>query len=115
MISGGIFDYSTKKSKLDEINLILEDPNIWNDPQQAKDLGVEKKRLEDVVLKIEELDSSITDHIELLGLAIAEADGTTILEIQKELNNLEQKLTELEFRRMFHNPMDPNNCFIDVL
>jgi peptide chain release factor 2 len=27
---------------------------------------------------------------------------------------LEQTIADLEFRRMFANPMDPNNCFVDI-
>ena len=27
---------------------------------------------------------------------------------------LERKVGELEFRRMFHHPMDPNPCFVDI-
>ena len=34
--------------------------------------------------------------------------------MQTELVTLEKTLASLEFKRMFHNPMDPNNCFIDI-
>lgn len=43
-----------------------------------------------------------------------EKDEDTILIVSEDLNNLEKTLDELEFQRMFSNPMDPNNCFIDI-
>ena len=30
------------------------------------------------------------------------------------MTKLEQTIADLEFRRMFANPMDPNNCFVDI-
>ena len=30
------------------------------------------------------------------------------------LAELEKIVADLEFRRMFSNPMDPNNCFVDI-
>ena len=31
-----------------------------------------------------------------------------------DVAELERGVGEMEFRRMFHNPMDPNSCFIDI-
>ena len=45
---GGIFDYDNKAAKLEELNLELEDPNIWNDAERAQAVGKEKKALEGV-------------------------------------------------------------------
>ena len=32
----------------------------------------------------------------------------------KDADGLEREVAALEFRRMFSNPLDPNNCFIDI-
>jgi len=42
---GGIFDYDVKAERLHVVNAELEDPNVWNDPKRAQDLGREKKAL----------------------------------------------------------------------
>jgi len=50
----------------------------------------------------------------MLDLAV-EADDETLLEdVQAELDSAEQALGNLEFRRMFSNPMDPNPCFLEI-
>ena len=46
---GGIFDYDRKALRLNEVNAALENPNVWNEPKRAQELGREKRTLETVV------------------------------------------------------------------
>ncbi len=112
--SGGIFDYDGKKDRLEEVSRLTEDPDIWNDPKRAQELGRERKQLEDVVLVIDEISAMVGDSAELFEMGRAENDDDTILAVQADLETAEAKLAQLEFRRMFHDPMDPNNCFLDI-
>ena len=52
--------------------------------------------------------------MELFELARAEADDATLSGVAADVAELERAVGDLEFRRMFHNPMDPNSCFIDI-
>ncbi len=47
-------------------------------------------------------------------MARDESDDATLNSIAGDLWKLETKVADLEFRRMFSNPMDPNNCFLDI-
>ena len=76
-------------------------------------MGREKKSLEAVVLTLEQLGSALKDADELFEMARAEDDDDTILSIEADAQALEQQVAALEFRRMFSNPMDPNNCFVE--
>lgn len=60
------------------------------------------------------MDNAINNSSELFELAYMENDEKTIIEVFSDLNSSEKTLTNLEFCRMFSNPMDPNNCFIDI-
>jgi len=113
-ISGGIFDYAGKKDRLEEVVRLMEDPEVWNDPKKAQDLGRERKQLEDIVLVIEALDASITDSRELFDMASAEGDDDTVVAVQADLESAEEQLAQMEFRRMFNDPMDPRPCFLDI-
>ncbi|MCC2645918.1 MAG: peptide chain release factor 2 [Burkholderiales bacterium] len=114
MSFGGTFDYTGKRAKLDAVNTELEDPDIWSNQPKMQDLNRQKKQLELIVNQIETLDQDITDSTDLFELARSENDESTILTIAAELDNLKLVLDKLEFHRMFSNPMDPNNCFIDI-
>ena len=92
----------------------MEDPGIWNDAERAQGLGKEKKSLEAVVLTLEGVKSSLTDARDLFDMAKEEKDEDTIVAVESDLVAVESKVADLEFRRMFANPADPNNCFIDI-
>ena len=44
----------------------------------------------------------------------ADEDFDGLLAIEAEAAKLEATVAELEFRRMFNNPADPLNCFLDI-
>ena len=111
---GGIFDYDAKAERLQVVNAELEDPAVWNDPKHAQDLGREKKALEDVVETLTGLGSGLADSNELFELAAADNDDATLESIELDANAFQEKLESLEFRRMFSNPADPLNCFLDI-
>ena len=112
--SGGIFDYPEKQAKLEEVVRALEDPAVWNDAARAQELGKEKKALESVVVALQDADRMSDDLKELFELAEMEDDEDTMVAVETDLAALEKKIGELEFRRMFANPMDPNPCFIEI-
>jgi len=114
MLLGGIFDYAAKKEQLEEVNLELADPDIWNDPENAQRLGREKVLLEDIVLVIDKLDSSLQDAKDLLEMAEAENDQDTVDAVIEDLQTAEKEVQQLEFRRMFSGKMDANNAFLDI-
>ena len=71
---GGIFDYAVKADRLVVVNAELEDPNVWNDPKRAQDLGREKKLLEGTTLKLDHLKQHSSDTAELFEMAQMEDD-----------------------------------------
>ncbi|KVM69151.1 peptide chain release factor 2 [Burkholderia gladioli] len=60
------------------------------------------------------LDGDLRDAQDLFELAREENDEDTLLASEGEAAELEKRVAEIEFRRMFSNPADPNNCFIDI-
>ena len=56
----------------------------------------------------------LADARELFDLARAESDEDTLQGVSSDTEKLEKEVAALEFRRMFSNPLDPNNCFIDI-
>lgn len=92
----------------------LEDPKIWNNPEQAQALGKERVSLETVVDTLDGMDSGLKDAEELLALAVEEQDADTLSEVSGDVDGFEEKVVGLEFRRMFSGKMDANNAFLDI-
>ncbi|RDU97899.1 peptide chain release factor 2 [Trinickia dinghuensis] len=110
----GYLDYDAKFARLAEVNKELEDPNVWNDSKHAQALGREKKSLEGVVLTLSALDTDLRDAQDLFDMAREENDDDTLVASEDDANKIEARVADLEFRRMFSNPADPNNAFIDI-
>lgn len=47
-------------------------------------------------------------------MAREENDPSTLKLSKEEVNKLNFRVSDIEFRRMFNHPADPNNCFIDI-
>ncbi len=60
------------------------------------------------------MSTSIADARELFELAASDADDDTMLAVDDDANGFQVRLEGLEFRRMFSNPADPLNCFLDI-
>jgi peptide chain release factor 2 len=67
-----------------------------------------------VVSTLTRVSGGLADAKELFDLARAESDEDTLHGVFSDTEKLEQEVAALEFRRMFSNPLDSNNCFIDI-
>jgi peptide chain release factor 2 len=111
---GGIFDYDAKAERLHVVNAELESAEVWNDPKNAQDLGREKKSLENVVHTLGNIGAGLADAQELFDLAAEDHDDATLAAVEHDIEAIAAQLEDLEFRRMFSNPADPLNCFVDI-
>ena len=111
---GGIFDYSGRKQRLEEIDLTLADPEAWNDRDVAESLSRERASLEKSVTVLAGFAGALADAAELAEMAAADGDGETLDEIDRDVRALEAQLADLEFRRMFDDEVDPSNAYLEI-
>ncbi|WP_152976383.1 peptide chain release factor 2 [Methyloglobulus morosus] len=110
----GYLDFDTKSERLIEVLRELENPKIWDNPEQAQALGKERGQLEIVVNTIRDLEQGLADAEELLAMAVEENDEATVDTVVDDLADFEKRVADLEFRRMFSGEMDPCNAFLDI-
>ncbi|HBA35840.1 MAG TPA: peptide chain release factor 2 [Gammaproteobacteria bacterium] len=110
----GYLDYASKKERLEEVVKELENPDLWSNPEQAQQLGKEKVSLENVVLVLDQVETSLNESRELLELALEEEDQETVTAVCSDIAATENIVADLEFRRMFSGEMDANNAFLDI-
>ena len=77
-------------------------------------MGRERASLELIVDGLDTMQISCTNANELMDLAVAENDLSTIQDITSEIEDLDKQIALLEFRRMFSGEMDDSNAFIDI-
>lgn len=111
---GGFFDFDSKQTRLNELSRLLEDPGIWSDSKRSEEIGREKKALEDTVVVLASMEQQLSDLQELFQMAKDETDDAMLISVANDVAAVEKEIANLEFRRMFSDPMDPCNCFVDV-
>ena len=67
-----------------------------------------------MVETIDHLASNLADHSELYDMSRCDDDFDGLVAIEGEADKLRGLIAGLEFRRMFNNPADPSNCFMDI-
>jgi peptide chain release factor 2 len=67
-----------------------------------------------VVVTLDRLTSGLSDNTELYEMSKEEGDMDGLQAIADDAAKLEEDIKQLEFRRMFNNPADPLNAFIDI-
>ncbi|MBS0611871.1 MAG: peptide chain release factor 2 [Proteobacteria bacterium] len=110
----GYLEYDRKRERLQEVERELEQPNVWNDPARAQELGKERAKLDAVVGGLERLSRGFADSAELLDLAEGDGDLKAAAEIENDVNGLAREVEALEFQRMFPGEMDSHNAFLDI-
>ena len=66
------------------------------------------------MLGLTRLTYELSDNSELYAMSRDEGDDDSLLHIETETAKLATEIEQLEFRRMFNNPADPLNCFLDI-
>lgn len=115
---GGIFDLESKAERLEEVNGLLEDPAIWNDQEQTQLLSKEKQKLQHLVEIFAEISCGIEDIAMLYNMALEEQNEKVqqdaYQEALNEYQHIEKQIKELEFERMFSQPLDDSDCYMDI-
>ncbi|TLY47423.1 MAG: peptide chain release factor 2 [Gammaproteobacteria bacterium] len=111
---GGTFDYPAKLEKLQELDHELQDPNIWNHPEKAQQLGKERAQLQQIVDTFQQLEKGLQDINNLYELALTENAHDLLATLPQELQGLETRLEQLEFRRMFPRELDKNSAYLEI-
>lgn len=114
MRSGGIFDYAGKKDRLEEVSRELENPEIWNTPAIAQELGRERAHLDSIVGTLDRVSQTLLENEEMLEMAIEEEDKDILESVVSELDGLESEIGKLEFQRMFRGEVDANPCYLEI-
>ncbi len=66
------------------------------------------------MLVLDDIHQGIIDCQDLFELAGMEEDEETFQAVEADAADLEARVAQLEFRRMFSNPMDNSACFLEI-
>ncbi len=107
-----IFDFNSKKKKLEELNLLISDKNFWSSNNQAKSITKEASSIEKVITLLTNLEVELNDLRELLELSKNEMSELDQVKIQ--INAFEEKLEVLEEESLFNGEYDDLSAVLNI-
>ncbi|QRG05881.1 peptide chain release factor 2 [Xanthobacter dioxanivorans] len=107
-------DVDRSRRRLAELNAIVEDPKLWDDPERAQKLMQERTTLEDGLSAIDRVERDLADHMELIELGEAEGDEGVITEAASALDGLKAELARRELEALLSGEADSNDSYLEV-
>jgi peptide chain release factor 2 len=100
--------------RLNDIVSLEQEPNFWDDVQNATKIGQEKNRLLSKISKFDKTNEAIIDAIELYDMAKDEDDEDTINTLFDEASHLQELIKKTEVEVMLSNKEDGNNAIVSI-
>ncbi len=106
--------YDTATHRLEELNAMSEDPELWNDPARAQKLMRDRQLLSDAIEAYGALERELSDQKELIELGEAEGDAEIIAEAEAAIRGLRDTAAAREIEALLDGEADGNDTFLEV-
>lgn len=107
-------NWETAPHRLEELNVMSEDPDLWNDPAKAQKLMRDRQVLADAVDGYTALSRELADQVELIEMGEAEGDADVIAEAETALKALRDQAAQKEIEALLDGEADGNDTFLEV-
>jgi peptide chain release factor 2 len=107
-------DVDRSRRRLAELNAMVEDPTLWDDPERAQKIMQERTTLEDGLTAIDRVGRDLADHVELIELGEMEGDEGVIAEAAAALDGLKAELARRELESLLSGEADSNDSYLEV-
>ena len=107
-------DWNTAPHRLEEMNAMIEDGDLWSDPARAQKLMRDRQVLSDKVETYRRLDQDLRDSVELIELGEEEDDAEIVAEAEATLKSLAEIAAQKELEALLDGEADSNDSFIEI-
>ena len=111
---GQRMDWETAPHRLEEMNAMIEDGDLWSDPERAQKLMRERQVLMDKVETYRRIEAGLNDNVELIGMGEAEGDDEIIAEAEASLKALAAEAAAKELEALLDGEADGNDTFLEI-
>jgi peptide chain release factor 2 len=112
--SGGDFDWEPALRRLDELNARVEDPTLWDDPEQAQAVMRERNRLSSQVDAVRGLERDLADAVGFAEMADEEGDEASLEEARAQLKAIRERAGRAELEALLSGEADGNDAYLEV-
>ncbi|MCW5716698.1 MAG: peptide chain release factor 2 [Bauldia sp.] len=107
-------DWDRANFRLDELNALAEEPDLWSDPGKAQSLMRERQRLADQIEGVRRLDRELADNVELIAMGEAEGDESIVVEAEKGLKTLLAEASRRQVESLLSGEADANDTYVEI-
>jgi peptide chain release factor 2 len=107
-------NWETAEFRLEEFNARVEDPNLWDDAEAAQKLMRDRQLLVDAIDGVKQLETELSDNIELIELGEMEDDADVIAEAEAAIMKLQETAAEKELEALLDGEADSNDTFLEI-
>lgn len=111
---GGRFDWDNAVARLDELNTVIEDSALWDDPQNAQKIMRERAFLDNAISGYRTLETALNDAVELVALGNAENDTDVVDSAESDIMKIAENVARLRLEALLSGEADGNNCFLEI-
>ena len=108
MPSGGFFDPEKLKSQIAELEEQTNNPNLWDNPDNARGVLQKKSGLEKTLNELLELESDFSTLKELYEIAPDDKD------VVEGIEKLQERAHQAKFITLFREPADNSGAFLFI-
>ena len=107
-------DWEQSIKRLGEMQRASEAPDLWDNPEVARELLREKTNLEGMIDDVNAMTRQLDDALELVALAEAEADDALVAETLEQLSALATLAARKQLESLLSGEADGNDCFVEI-
>jgi peptide chain release factor 2 len=107
-------DWDRALARLEELNAMVEDPTLWNDPKTAQVVMRERRRLEEAIGATRAIQSELDDTVELMEMAEAEGDEAMVDDGATQLAVMAERAERDKVAALLAGEADANDTYIEV-
>ena len=107
-------DWEKAQTRLVFLNEQAENPDLWNDSDNAQKLMRERQHLETSINSINGLETEMNDSIELIEMGEEEGDDDIITEAEASIQKLHKTLGKRQVETLLSGETDANDTFLEV-
>jgi len=97
-----------------ELNALVEDPTLWNDPESAQKLMRERTELEESLSAIARLEQDLTDALDLIEMGEAEGDASIVAEAEEGVRTVQIEAARRQIETLLSGEADQNDTYLEV-
>ncbi|HRH21239.1 MAG TPA: peptide chain release factor 2 [Brevundimonas sp.] len=107
-------DWEPALRKLDELNARVEDPTLWDNPEEAQAVSRDRARLEGQINGVRDMQTGLEEAVMLSEMADEEGDEAALEDARAQLRAIKERAARAELEALLSGEADGNDAYLEV-